>query len=102
LLKVDVDGRELHVLRGAIETLRETGCAIVETVMFDTGPNYFYAVVDFMKQRGFVIHDIVNPFYRPNDLALWQVDTVFLPSDSTWRGSRDFADADTTRQILAE
>jgi FkbM family methyltransferase len=102
LLKVDVDGRELHVLRGATETLSQTGCAIVETVMFDTGPNYFYAVADFMKQRGFVIHDIVNPFYRPNDFALWQVDTVFVPSDSACRSNRDFADADTTREILAE
>lgn len=99
LLKVDVDGRELHVLEGATETLRNSPCVVVETVFFGNGANNFCAVVDFMRHRGFAVHDIVNPLYRPTDMALWQVDTVFVRHDGEFRRSQAFADAATMKEL---
>jgi hypothetical protein len=101
LLKVDVDGKELDVLQGALETLKITGCAIVETVFFGDGPNHFRRVADFMAGRGFAIYDIVEPIYRPGDMALWQVDTVFVPVDGPFRRRATFADEATMKQLAS-
>jgi FkbM family methyltransferase len=92
LIKIDVDGKELDVLKGCINTLERTECAIVETVFFGEGANNFYRVVEFMQDRGFVIYDIVEPIYRPIDMALWQVDTIFVKRDSPFRQVQRFAD----------
>lgn len=99
LLKVDVDGRELHVLEGATVTLRDAPCVVVETVLFGSGANNFGRVIDFMKERDFVVHDIVNPLYRPSDMALWQVDTVFVKSDGEFRRNQAFGDAATMKEL---
>ncbi len=80
------------MLKGSIETLEETECAIVETVFFGDDANNFYRVVEFMQTRGFVIYDIVEPVYRPLDMALWQVDTVFVKRDGPFRQIQRFAD----------
>jgi FkbM family methyltransferase len=92
LLKIDVDGKELNVLKGCANTLEKTECAIVETVFFGEGANNFYRVVEFMQGQGFVIYDIVEPVYRPIDMALWQVDTVFVRCDGQFRQVQRFAD----------
>lgn len=92
LIKIDVDGKELDVLRGCGDTLEGTECAIVETVFFGDGANSFHRVVEFMQDRGFVVYDIVEPVYRPLDLALWQVDTVFVKRDGPFRQVHRFAD----------
>jgi FkbM family methyltransferase len=92
LIKIDVDGKELDVLKGCIHTLERTECVIVETVFFGEDMNHFYRVIEFMQDRGFVIYDIVEPVYRPIDLALWQVDTVFVKRDGPFRQVQGFAD----------
>lgn len=92
LIKIDVDGKELDVLEGCINTLEDTECAIVETVFFGDGANNFHRVVEFMQDQGFVVYDIVEPVYRPSDMALWQVDTVFVKRDSRFRQEHSFAD----------
>lgn len=92
LIKIDVDGKELGVLKGCIRTLERTECVIVETVFFGEDLNHFYRVIEFMQDRGFVIYDIVEPIYRPIDLALWQVDTVFVKRDGPFRQVQAFAD----------
>lgn len=101
LIKVDVDGEELDVLTGSINTLDETECAIVETVFFGEGANNFYRVTAFMQERGFVIYDIVEPVYRPLDMALWQVDTVYVKRDGQFRQVQRFADKSTTDALAS-
>jgi FkbM family methyltransferase len=91
LIKIDVDGKELDVLEGSIKTLRNTECVIVETVFFGDGANNFYRVTAFMRENGFVIYDIVEPVYRPVDMALWQVDTVFVRRNGPFRRFEGFA-----------
>lgn len=102
LLKRDVDGKELDVLEGSIETLHGTECAIVETVFFGDGPNNFHRVTAFMEGRGFVIYDIVEPLYRPLDSALWQVDTIFVKRDGRFRELRGFDDKAAMERLARE
>ena len=42
-----------------------------------------------------MIYDIVEPVYRPVDMALWQVDTVFVRRDGPFRRFEGFADEAT-------
>lgn len=102
LIKIDVDGKELDVLRGCVDTLERTECAIVETVFFGEGANQFSRVVEFMCDRGFVIYDIVEPVYRPFDLALWQVDTVFVKRDRLFRQVQGYADKTAMSALTRE
>lgn len=95
LIKIDVDGKELDVLKGCANTLERTECAIVETVFFGEGENNFYRVVEFMQGRGFAVYDIVEPVYRPIDMALWQVDTIFVKRDGQFRQVQRYADKAT-------
>lgn len=99
LIKIDVDGKELDVLTGSVESLKDTECVIVETIFFGDGTNNFYRVVEFMNDWDFVIYDIVEPLYRPLDSALWQVDTVFVRRDGPFRQSKGYADAVTMKRI---
>ncbi len=79
LIKVDVDGRELDVLAGATQTLQNTELVIVEVNLYVTARfDKMASVINFMKQQCFVAYDIVNLAHRPSDLALFQVDMVFV------------------------
>ncbi|MBI5460587.1 MAG: FkbM family methyltransferase [Gammaproteobacteria bacterium] len=102
LLKIDVDGKELDVLMGSLHTLGNTECVIVETVFFGDGANNFHRVVGFMQENGFVVYDILEPVYRPIDLALWQVDTVFVKRDSLFRRVHRFADKAAMKTVACK
>ena len=79
LIKVDVDGRELDVLAGATQILQNTELVIVEVTLYVLARfEKMSAVINFMKEQGFVAYDIVNLAYRPSDSALFQVDMVFV------------------------
>ena len=73
LLKVDVDGADLLVLRGSVNTLRNTDVVIVEAPV--------HKIVErssFLEQHGFVLWGIVDHMYF--DRTLWQVDLIFISS----------------------
>lgn len=99
VVKIDVDGREMDVLQGMTDVLEKTECLISETVFFGDDPNTFYAVLEFMKSRDFVVYDIVEPLYRPVDFALWQVDTVFVKRQGRFRRFHEYADAAGMTQL---
>lgn len=81
------------MLRACTSTLTGTECAIIETVFFnDGGNNSFHCVVDFMRERGFCVYDIVEPVYRPMDMALWQADVVFVKCDGSFRRFQNYGD----------
>jgi FkbM family methyltransferase len=93
LLKVDVQGAELAVIRGAANTLADTELVLLEVSLFgvfDGGPQ-FYDVVQFMKERGFATYDICGGIYRPLDKALWQLDMAFVKNHGIFRRSQDYA-----------
>src|SRR5215831_12393503 len=93
LMKIDVQGAELMVLRGMGERLKEIDCLIVEKSLIATvhdGPE-FTEVAGFLNDAGFVLFDIVAVNRRPLDLALAQMDAVFVPETSPLRRDHRWA-----------
>jgi FkbM family methyltransferase len=89
LLKIDVQGAELKVLDGARRVLEDCELVILEVSLFGNfiGGPQFYEVVQYMKERGFVVYDLFGPFYRPLDMALAQVDIAFVEEAGFFRQS---------------
>lgn len=81
LLKIDVEGAEVDVLKGATEVLKKCEIIIVEswiTVMGrDKTPSDFASLVSVMKQNGFVVFDIFGGHAYDTGI-LKMVDLVFI------------------------
>ena len=93
LLKIDVQGAELQVLKGAENTLKNTEIIALEVSLFKFmkgGPDFF-EIISFMKGYGFVTYDILKSIYRPLDNALAQVDIVFVKENGRFRKDHRFA-----------
>lgn len=93
LLKIDVQGAELDVLRGAEIVLKEAEYVLLEVSLFqffEGGPQ-FTDIIDFMKQRRFAVYDISGLQYRPLDQALSQADIAFVKEDGLFRRHHFYA-----------
>jgi FkbM family methyltransferase len=93
LIKVDVQGAELEVIKGASDVLKDTEVLILEVslfAVFKSGPQ-FYDIVLAMKERGFICYDIIGNAYRPLDNSLWQVDLVFVKENGIFRQDHRYA-----------
>lgn len=93
LLKVDVQGSELSVLRGATKALQDSEVVLLEVHFFEFfihGPK-FYNIVHYMKQQGFVTFDIFGGYNRPIDYALASIEMVFVKENGRFRRTNKFA-----------
>ena len=93
-LKLDVQGGELDVLRGAEAALKKTEVVQLEVALlpYNEGAPTPLEVFNFMDGRGFAIYDIAG-FVRPNARDLAQIDVIFVRKDSKLRPERfHFAD----------
>jgi FkbM family methyltransferase len=91
-LKLDVQGYELEVLRGAERVLAKTEVALLEVslIEFNEGAPLFAEVVAFMAARGLVTYDLSGFSRRESDRALFQVDLLFARESSVLRSKRAF------------
>lgn len=98
LLKVDVQGAELDVLRGAEKILSQTEAILAETRLFPfQGAPEILEVLKFLEARGFVLFDLFNPLLRPSDGALGQIDIVAVKRDGTFRDATAYKTSRTFR-----
>ena len=83
LLKFDVHGFEMPILRGAERTLQNTTLLIMECYNFDITPEalLFHDMCRHLHDRGFRVADISEPLWRPHDRMLWQMDIFFMRAD---------------------
>ncbi len=83
-LKIDAQGYELEILKGASRVLPASDAVLLEvaTIEINEGAPLLHDVVAFMKSRGYVTYDIVEIHRRPLDRALNQVDIVFVREPS--------------------
>ena len=84
LLKIDAQGYELEILRGATRLLPAIEAILLEIsiIEINEGTPLLHDVVGFMKKLGFVAYDILQIHRRPLDGALNQVDVVFIREQS--------------------
>ena len=85
LIKVDIDGRDIEVIQGSINTLKETDCVIIEALYPKIGET-----IVFLEKNKFFLWGIVDIIYV--NKSLFQVDLVFLnkayqknPQYSPWK-----------------
>jgi FkbM family methyltransferase len=93
LLKVDVQGFELEVLKGAASILNNVEVILLEVSFFrflQNAPD-FYDVLAYMKNIGYVVYDIFSGINRPLDFALGQKDLVFVKENGFFRQSHGWA-----------
>jgi FkbM family methyltransferase len=93
LLKLDVEGHELEVLRGAPAVLCAVEVVIAESAVYDIeggGRPTFSDLVAFMTARGFEFHDVATLNGRASDRRLQRLDVVFVRKDSTLATDRSW------------
>jgi FkbM family methyltransferase len=96
LLKVDVQGYELEVLRGGAKTLARSEVVLLEVSLleYNQGAPLMPEVVAFMNSAGFVPYDVCGQFRRETDAALCQIDIMFVRRDSALRARKTFWNRD--------
>jgi FkbM family methyltransferase len=79
LVKIDVQGFEMQVLRGSLSCLGRTHMFIVEcSLHHPLGERpAFYRVLELMQAYGYHIYDLADLKYRDRDGALGQIDVCF-------------------------
>ena len=82
-LKLDVQGYELEVLKGAPRALEQAEVVLLEASLMpvNAGAPPFEDFIIFMDQAGFRVFDICGQGRR-RDGVLWQVDLMFLRKGS--------------------
>jgi len=92
-LKLDVQGYELEVLKGATRNLSSMKLILAEVNLLDIHESVplLAEVVSWLSDRGWVAYDICSLIRRPLDLALWQTDIIFVPENSRFRQNKQYA-----------
>ena len=84
LLKMDVQGHELEVLKGAEKSLHHSEVCLLEVTLLDLGHSFplLAEILGFMDSKNFQAYDISQFIRRPFDKALYQMDMFFVKKDS--------------------
>ena len=79
LLKIDVDGLELNIVKGARQSLKNASIVIVETSLTEGASFSLISGSQEVISHGFRLFDIVDPTYYCG--VLFQVDLIFVRED---------------------
>jgi FkbM family methyltransferase len=84
LLKLDVQGHEIEVLKGASKAIEAAEICLLEVSLLDLGDNnpLLLDVINFMDTKHFQAYDISQFIRRPLDKALYQLDMFFVKKNS--------------------
>lgn len=91
LIKIDVDGYELDILQGGIETCRQFDLVVVEAQL-----PYMSKLIDIIQDIGFNLWDVVNIDYAYGNLH--QVDLIFKKQDFIMPRIEQYPHYDSFRQ----
>ena len=93
LVKIDVQGYEMKVLRGGLRMFDTAEVFIVETSLFKFMPECprVHEIVSFMAEKSFFLFDLAGFLRRPYENDLAQIDLVFVSSKSALVQSNQWA-----------
>jgi FkbM family methyltransferase len=89
-IKLDVQGYELEILKGASKSLSTALAVLMEVsfLQYNKGAPLFAEVIRFMDEHGFVVYDIGSLVRWQGDDSLLQADLLFVRKDSPFRPAR--------------
>lgn len=89
-LKLDIQGYELEVLKGAEKSLPKIQVILTEVSLLDIHQNVplLAEMMAWLNDREWVAYDICGLTRRPLDHALWQADFIFVPRHSPLRADK--------------
>jgi FkbM family methyltransferase len=86
ILKVDVQGGEIEVLKGAEKTLDNFEIIVLEVGMIEQyiGQPVFHEYIAYLAERGYVVYDIMHTGYAATGM-LAQIDVAFVKENGQFR-----------------
>lgn len=82
IIKIDAEGIDIKVLEGASNFFGKTEVFLVEaTISNKSMKNTLYAVIDFMKDKGYRPFDFTDLNRTQRQKALWLVEIVFVKNN---------------------
>ena len=83
-LKLDVQGYEIEVLKGAQKTLKNLEVVLMEVSVqqYNKDAPVFDEVINYMKSIGFLAFDICSAMRRNLEIQILQVDIIFVRKES--------------------
>ena len=90
LIKLDVQGYEIHVLEGWKKGFDRCQVIQIEISLLPivSGAPLLDEVITYLGKRGFVMFDIEELVHSPSDGAVWQIDALFCGLNSPIRTQR--------------
>jgi FkbM family methyltransferase len=84
VIKLDVQGGELDVLRGAVRTLDDAVIVTSEIQIF-TERDTLVELLSFMQGAGWALYDLTDLGHYPSDATLYQCYATFIPRSMDFR-----------------
>lgn len=83
LLKLDVQGYELEILKGSKNILNRTNIVVTEVSLIDVYKDcpLVSQIILYLDSQGFQLYDIADFRRRELDNSLWQCDMFFIKKD---------------------
>ncbi len=100
-IKLDVEGAEMGVLKGADATLRDTAGLLIESPIRAAPGPQFLEIYEFLAARDFSLFDIVRLSHRGSDATLYQFYSVFIANRFDFRGKNPLRSKAQQAEVLA-
>jgi FkbM family methyltransferase len=93
LLKIDAQGYELEILKGALSSIKSFEAVLLEIAIIEIneGAPLLHDVTAFMDKLGFIACEILEIHRRPLDRAMSQIDVIFLRKESALLADRRYS-----------
>ncbi|NEU06773.1 FkbM family methyltransferase [Flavihumibacter sp. R14] len=93
LIKIDTQGYELEILKGGEKILSGAKAVLLEVSLIDIYQEVPLVadVIEFMRNRNFVLFDICSFIYRPLDQVLYQSDFLFVKKELFLRENKNWS-----------